>query len=56
MIKMIKYGKKRRVLCKNCESLPEFEKEDIETIQTGMNEWEKQIVCPVCDKTISIKE
>lgn len=26
MIKVIKYGKKRRVLCEHCESLLEFEK------------------------------
>ena len=54
MIKVIKYGKKRRVLCEHCESLLEFEKEDIKTVQRGMNEWEKQIICPVCDMPVSI--
>ena len=56
MIKVIKYGKKRRVLCEHCESLLEFVKEDIKTVQRGMNEWEKQIICPVCDMPVSIKE
>ncbi len=56
MIKVIKYGKKRRALCEHCESLLEFEKEDIKTVQTGMNEWEKQITCPVCDTPVSVEE
>lgn len=56
MIKVIKYGKKRRALCEHCESLLEFEKEDIKTVQTGMNEWEKQITCPVCDTPVSVRE
>ena len=53
MIKVIKYGKKRRVLCEHCESLLEFEKEDIKTVQRGLN---KLIICPVCDMPVSIKE
>lgn len=55
-VKVIKYGNKRRTNCEYCESLLEFTKEDIKSVQTGMNDWEWQIVCPVCGEKITIKE
>ena len=38
MVKVIKYGPKRRVTCDVCGALLEFEKNDISTVQTGINE------------------
>lgn len=54
-VKIIRYGDKRRVICNICRSLLEYEKEDIKTVQTGMNEYEKEIVCPNCQETIRVK-
>lgn len=54
-VKIIRYGDKRRVICNICSSLLEYEKEDIKTVQTGMNEYEKEIVCPNCQETIKVK-
>lgn len=55
MIKVIKYGNKRRVMCRECGSLIEYEKEDMQTVQTGMNEWKKEIECPVCQEKIEVQ-
>lgn len=41
MVKVIKYGKKRRATCKNCGAILEYEKDDVKTIQTGINIYEK---------------
>ncbi|MEZ3491555.1 MAG: hypothetical protein K1W38_04430 [Lachnospiraceae bacterium] len=56
MVTVIKYGPKRRIKCKHCESILEFEKEDIKSVQTDYNEYENQIHCPVCGETITVKE
>lgn len=37
MVKVIKYGNKRRVTCGVCDSFLEYEKEDVKTVQTGTN-------------------
>lgn len=54
MVKVIRYGQKRRVICGNCGALLEFEKDDIETVQTGMNEEEQRITCPACGETVVV--
>lgn len=54
MVKVIVYGQKRRTTCNHCGALLEFEKEDIKTIQTGMNEYERQIVCPACSENVRV--
>lgn len=54
MIKVIKYGHKRRVECGECGSFLEYEKEDIKVVPTGMNECEYQIKCPVCGETVEV--
>lgn len=54
MIKIIKYGNKRRIECGYCGSLLEYEQEDLETVQTGMNEWEKRIKCSICNEDILV--
>lgn len=53
-MKVIKYGRKRRETCKNCGAVLEYEKEDVKTVQTGMNEFDQQIKCPICGRTISV--
>ena len=53
-VKVIEYGK-QRVKCDKCESALEYEKEDIETMQTGMNEYQNKIICPVCNNTIYVR-
>ena len=55
MVKVIRYGQKRRVTCKNCGALLEFEQEDLKTTQTGMNEYEQQIECPACREILEVK-
>ncbi|WP_195416356.1 hypothetical protein [Enterocloster citroniae] len=54
MVKVIKYGKKRRATCKNCGAILEYEKDDVKTIQTGINEYEWQIVCPACNESVKV--
>ncbi len=56
MVKVIKYGPKRRVTCDVCGALLEFEKNDISTVQTGINELERYIRCPVCGEGVVIKD
>ena len=55
MVKVIRYGNKRRVTCEVCGSLLEYEKEDLKTVQTGMNEYEGEIVCPNCREAVRVK-
>lgn len=40
MVKVIEFSKKRRVTCDYCGALLEFENDDIENVQTGMNEYQ----------------
>lgn len=54
MVKVIQYGAKRRQVCEVCGALLEFEKEDIKTVQVGMNEYEQQIMCPACNETVTV--
>jgi len=55
MVKVIRYGNKRRVTCGSCDSFLEYEKEDVKTVQTGMNEWEGEIICPNCREKVRVK-
>ena len=48
MIKVIKHGKFRQWTCRNCGCIFTFERDDAETVQTGINEWQKEIECPDC--------
>lgn len=54
MVKVIKYGQKRRITCSNCGALLEFEKDDLKNVRTGMNEYEQQIVCPACNEIVIV--
>lgn len=54
MVKVIEYGRKRRTTCETCGALLEFEKEDIENVHLGMNEYEQRIVCPACNETVVV--
>lgn len=54
MVKVIQYGNKHRVTCGTCDSLLEYEKEDVKTVQTRMNEYEKEIICPNCCEKVRI--
>lgn len=55
MIEVIRYGKKRRITCGNCGALLEFEQDDIESVQTGINEFEQYIRCPACGGNINVR-
>lgn len=54
MVEIIKYGRKRRIICETCGALLEFEKDDVKTVQTGINEYEQQIECPACNETVTV--
>lgn len=54
-IKVIEYGK-RNVKCSYCGIKLQYEKEDVKTMQTGMNEWQSYIVCPVCEEKIYVND
>ena len=53
-VKVIEYGKKRG-WCDNCESFLLYEKSDVKVIQRGMNEWQGEIICPVCGNKIDVE-
>lgn len=55
MIKVIKYGKKRRITCSQCGALLEFERDDLKSVRVSINEYEQTIECPACNATVSIK-
>ena len=54
-VRVIRYGDKRRTMCAYSSSLLEYEKEDVKTVQTGMNEWEGEIICPNCRERVRVK-
>lgn len=54
-VKLIRYGSKRYITCSFCGSLLEYEKEDMKTVQTGMNEWESEIICPNCQEKVRVE-
>lgn len=53
-VKVIRYGK-RRMVCTYCGSLLEYEKSDVASVKTGINEYESEIECPNCQEKIRIK-
>lgn len=54
MVKVIRYGEKRRITCEVCGALLEYEKSDVRLVQVGMNEYEQQIECPACHETVAV--
>ena len=54
MVRVIKYGQKRRVTCNHCGALLEFEKNYPKTVQTGMNEYDRTIECPACNESVKV--
>lgn len=54
MIKIIEYGR-QRIKCLNCDSVLEYTKSDTEVEQTGINEYGRYIVCPVCKEHIRVQ-
>lgn len=54
MIKIIKYGKKMRKICPQCECEFEFEREDV--IWGNQREPDNYVKCPCCGKYIEISE
>jgi hypothetical protein len=53
MVKIIKYGKKMRKICPQCECEFEFEREDV--IWGNQREPDNYIYCPCCKELIVIK-
>lgn len=54
-VKIIKPGKKRKVICSECECVMEYEKEDVQIQQTGMNDYFYYIKCPCCESEIPVE-
>lgn len=54
-VKIIRHGRKRYVTCGFCDAFLEYEKEDVKTVQTGMNEYESEIICPNCREKVRVK-
>jgi hypothetical protein len=54
MVKIIKYGKKMRKICPQCECEFEFEREDI--IWGNQREPDNYVKCPCCGRYIEISE
>ena len=54
MITVIKHGKRKFMKCITCGCEFTYEKEDIISNQTGINEWEHYVKCPDCGKKILV--
>ncbi len=54
-VKIIRHGRKQYVTCGFCDAFLEYEKEDVKTVQTGMNEYESEIICPNCREKVRVK-
>ena len=54
VVKIIKYGKKMRQICPQCECEFEFEREDV--IWGNQREPDNYVKCPCCGKYIEISE
>lgn len=54
MIKILEQ-KNYIVVCPCCESKLSYTKEDTEVRQTGMNEYERIVKCPVCENEIKVE-
>lgn len=48
VIKIIKAGDKKREVCISCSCIFTYEKEDVKSVQSGMNEYEHTVTCPCC--------
>ena len=55
MIKVLKLGTKKKVECNKCGALLEYEKEDIQEHQIGLNTFYEYIVCPECKYRIEVR-
>ena len=55
MIKVLKLGTKKKVECNKCGALLEYEKEDIQEHQIGLNAFYGYIVCPECKYRIGVR-
>lgn len=54
MITVIKHGKRKFMYCKECGCEFTYEKEDIMSIQSGINEWEYSVKCPDCGNKLMV--
>ena len=55
MIRIIKQGSKMSVECQECGCIFTYEKEDIDFIQIGHNEYRYFLDCPCCRKEIEVQ-
>ena len=52
MIKIIRHGDKKRLVCTECGCIFTYETEDTVTNRTGLNEYETHVDCPDCGTSI----
>lgn len=52
MIKIIRHGDRKRVVCEHCACIFTYEKEDTQTDQVDYNEMETYVYCPDCGERI----
>ncbi len=55
MVKVIKYGKKRRVKCSTCGCLLEYGLDDVVRSDVRMNEYTEEIKCPNCLEKVTVR-
>lgn len=53
MIKVIRHGDRRRIVCPECNCIFLYEDCDVERTCTGPNEYEARVSCPDCGKEIN---
>lgn len=55
MIKVIRHGNKKRIVCDVCECIFLCEKADVRCRQTGPTEHETYVNCPDCGEECEVK-
>ena len=55
MITVLRKGTKKKVECANCGALLQYEKEDIQEQEIGLNGYYEYIICPECKYRIGLR-
>lgn len=55
MIKILRHGNKKRIVCGVCGCIFLCEKSDLSCRQTGPNEDETFVICPDCGEECDVK-
>lgn len=56
MVKVIKDNSVKRCICENCSSILEYTIDDVNSKQLAINEFDKFILCPACNRETRVNK